>query len=1605
MTQPLNGIQGNVPSALAGAEGPIAAPAPRARPKMTQAEVKARQGQSSVPTPAPLPAPSPTPETAREQGQAQTETLLNTKPAPDAQANGADAKKEPWPGFPKTKTVAHEVVNRLSEAIADGAMRVRSGRDSFGKKESAEKRAQTRSSVERTQEKLRQVLAAYPDLERAGHYRRQIQPDYLDLQAPSKKPAPAKPKGKGKAAPTQASPAPTVPVHTTPEGTTEPLTPAVVNEALAESIPNRVSAKEKARTIAAHVAEVLKKIDAATQTAFQEEGELRQAANHLPGKDALLHQQQQMEREEKAAANRISQQLVAGLQDLHKHYSARLHSEQYAAQKNQRSVDADTQEAFDTVHRLYQQAKATKTDAERWTFYQQNAPAIEKALLLTGVSSYIADPLRSAVNTWQGTQKGLQRIANALPTASDIKTIVSIAVPGDGVFTVPNTVPALKGLRAKIEKSPLFTKGQLADLNRKPPTVSAKSTPASTAILAMTRDKDGSQAENVANAWNLALAREVDVLISPTGSEKMGFAGAQWKNFFTQNVPVLYVDQRPVDTSRYPALSSLGPVVVAQASTPSGTHWDVLQGETGVTLAMSGKTPEAVIANLEKNLKEKSAAQVQAAFKQKLDKLAEGLGVKATGPAVKAGLEARMTEWVEQVQNPEPTPKTPPKPKPKTKTVPSLSEQATADELRQARKDRQIDTPTLIQRLAHQVVKNQIPIGQLFTRLQAFDDWSEGEVAMALREAGMAPAQLNALGYDDTENAPQRFATASTPAAVTDSLKTLAGNATVQALIDGGTLRVVSRQAQLPASIVIPAGQRVAGAVDSPTGVVYLVAEHIQPDDIKGFLTHEVGVHQAQLGLDQPKSRSLRLAHALVRLVGARSLLGEPTFNDALAQLQRMQATSKPVQAAYAAAKKAMGKLNQNPDLLHEEALAYLVQNHPQTSLAQKIIAAVRAFLYKAGLRINLTENDLQALAVAALRGMARGRNLRGTISQGVMGRNAQDVEAQRQYDAVVARYTNPDGSKKAGWLKAPNGQPTKLTERQWVQVRTENFKRWFGDWKNDPINASKVLDENGEPRIVYHGTDNDFTAFSLKKIGSATDEGQLGRGFYFSTDPRIIGIGQNTVGMPVFLNVRDPVQVTMPDFKTDKRSLLPQGVGNHDGVILDYTPTGYTALEIMVRSSTQIKSAIGNTGAFSPDNPDLRFAYSLGQAESNLTAEEVLKRIEAGGEVTADEFALLQAYLSGATSAATGLDAPTFKTWFGASRIKGKTGQPLKMYHGTMTDFNVFDARKSGASTRHPTAALGFFFTNDRAHAAEKYGDQVMEVYLAVEKPYLMTDADLRRIDTFEDAQAFRQRLEAQGYDGVVMPAETKTRYVVAFHPDQIKRTTNETYTRGEADTRFALASTRPYTPEQQAAMDKIGRRDPQSWGQRFAGLRERIGLKLRQAVADHHAALLDLDRQAYGAGVVENDTAASSWVKARLSRSVDGPMHLLLHEAGLKMDADGALDVLPTVKGLQPVLAPLGAEVDDFLKWVAGNRAERLMQEGRENLFTPDDIAALKALNRGTMADGRNRATVYALESGLILPPDVYTEQGQPRWPVATLAAFWGQTPLIGRGLYAIC
>ena len=223
-------------------------------------------------------------------------------------------------------------------------------------------------------------------------------------------------------------------------------------------------------------------------------------------------------------------------------------------------------------------------------------------------------------------------------------------------------------------------------------------------------------------------------------------------------------------------------------------------------------------------------------------------------------------------------------------------------------------------------------------------------------------------------------------------------------------------------------------------------------------------------------------------------------------------------------------------------------------------------------------------------------------------------------------------------FMKAPNGKDTNLTEDQWLSVRTAAFKNWFGDWEHDPQNASKVVDENGEPRVVYHGTYGDFTVFDKAKIGSATDYGIWGRGFYF-TNMENTPYGNKKLAL--FLNIRNPfifndyksaeeigdyLNIWDGNFHEDDRFGIfrPYAAGaaqiadsaqerGHDGLMVVLGKwTEYIAFE-----PNQIKSATDNRGTFDPKNPDITFSVRAVQnlgAVHSISPEKLMEAEKLGG-------------------------------------------------------------------------------------------------------------------------------------------------------------------------------------------------------------------------------------------------------------------------------------------------------------------------------------------------------------------------------------------------------
>ena len=193
-------------------------------------------------------------------------------------------------------------------------------------------------------------------------------------------------------------------------------------------------------------------------------------------------------------------------------------------------------------------------------------------------------------------------------------------------------------------------------------------------------------------------------------------------------------------------------------------------------------------------------------------------------------------------------------------------------------------------------------------------------------------------------------------------------------------------------------------------------------------------------------------------------------------------------------------------------------------------------------------------------------------------------------------------------------------------QTDTDAFRRWFKD--------SKIVNPDGSPKVMYHGSPNDFTVFDIKKAKSS---GLYGRGFYFTNSTSHGG----TYGKlyEAYLSIQNPLTpggstVT----RTQVRKFLEAVAENEDDYSIEnygtydvneilrnvYRKDAFAVLQdvsataigdlveavklfndvngtsfdgIVVDTETvafranQIKSATDNVGTFDENNPDIRFS------------------------------------------------------------------------------------------------------------------------------------------------------------------------------------------------------------------------------------------------------------------------------------------------------------------------------------------------------------------------------------------------------------------------------
>ncbi len=327
---------------------------------------------------------------------------------------------------------------------------------------------------------------------------------------------------------------------------------------------------------------------------------------------------------------------------------------------------------------------------------------------------------------------------------------------------------------------------------------------------------------------------------------------------------------------------------------------------------------------------------------------------------------------------------------------------------------------------------------------------------------------------------------------------------------------------------------------------------------------------------------------------------------------------------------------------------------------------------------INQWANDVDDLVINIQRANAMNQRANVVAEQMRMQRQQEDVQADDINDDLNA-LSEESGDLKLSrsqqempsfyetekalggyeaYQQAVKGGKTELSYRQWVQVRTPEFKAWFGDWESNPENASKVINpRTGEPLVAYHGTKAEFNTFDINKVANTIH----GMGHYFSDD-RDVSKGYGDRVINAFLKSdrtlsqdgitltkqeiskiidNDEILENFGDISRGREKVLENALNellnlSSDKEIVDYisdisgneltinafskvmnasfkhySPSG--AVFHIPLNANSIKSATDNTGEFNVSNDDIR--YSLNE-DPNSDFARAVDEVADGGSV-----------------------------------------------------------------------------------------------------------------------------------------------------------------------------------------------------------------------------------------------------------------------------------------------------------------------------------------------------------------------------------------------------
>ena len=362
-------------------------------------------------------------------------------------------------------------------------------------------------------------------------------------------------------------------------------------------------------------------------------------------------------------------------------------------------------------------------------------------------------------------------------------------------------------------------------------------------------------------------------------------------------------------------------------------------------------------------------------------------------------------------------------------------------------------------------------------------------------------------------------------------------------------------------------------------------------------------------------------------------------------------------------------------------------------------------------------------------------------MRQNGLYQSATDVPSAEK-DAVRKQY---EGTEQ--WMKAPNGEPTNLTEDQWVAVRTPAFKAWFGDWEQAarlmlPRHAENLEEAAAAARsIAGKRLTNDLLGvdafLSNKNIGKMVSASATRK----SVDARVHALAVANVDR---LFSRAITEYTHKDRDNDKnikqihRMFSPFVVGDNVFVA-----------KLTVKELVQEKE--GNR-LYSVEALEIKEASRKWNAAYNAT-EGVLTSFP--------------------QEAFDNIIARFLPDGKNCSKIVDENGEPMVVYHGSDAEFEVFDRTKG----RSGMDIQGMFFS-PWDYESEGYGKNVRAFFLNIKNPATGSKSyevfSKYKSENYAGIKA-RDELEHSGYDGVASGnMEDEDLEFIAFEPNQIKSATD---------------------------------------------------------------------------------------------------------------------------------------------------------------------------------------------------------------------------------------